>query len=87
MFLPTIPTVCRFFTSCTDVVAMKDAGDKDEGGFYRGCSLLAKTLHSRGAQVENHLNKGHHNIQYIKDNLESYFRFYSIIKKDNEVLH
>ena len=64
-----------------------DAGDKDEGGFYRGCSLLAEILKARGIQVENHLNKGHHNIQYIKDNLESYFRFYSILKNDNEVLH
>ena len=53
-----------------------DAGDMDEGGFHRGCSQLAETLKARGVQVEHHLNKGHHNIQYLKENLERYFRFY-----------
>ena len=54
-----------------------DAGDEDEGGFYRGCALLADTLKARGAQVENNLNRGHHTVQYIKDNLENYLVFYS----------
>ena len=54
-----------------------DAGDEDEGGFYHGCAQLAETLKSCGIQVENHLNKGHHTVQYIKDNLEKYLVFYS----------
>lgn len=55
-----------------------DAGDEDEGGFYHGCALLAETLKARGVQVDNHLNKGHHTVQYIKDNLEKYLTFYSL---------
>ena len=54
-----------------------DVGDEDEGAFYHGCAQLAETLKSRGIQVENHLNKGHHTVQYIKDNLEKYLVFYS----------
>lgn len=54
-----------------------DAGNEDEGGFHRGCAKLAEILSERGAKVENHLNKGHHTLQYIKENLESYLTFYS----------
>ncbi len=54
-----------------------DAGDEDEGGFYRGCVQLAETLKSKGIPVQNHLNKGHHTIQYIRNNLEAYLKFYS----------
>ena len=43
-----------------------DAGSEDEGGFYRGCAQLAERLAARGAQVQNHLNEGHHTIDYIK---------------------
>ena len=54
-----------------------DAGDEDEGGFYHGCAQLFETLKSRGVKVQNHLKKGHHTVQYIQNNLEDYFMFYS----------
>lgn len=54
-----------------------DAGDEDEGGFYHGCAQLFETLKSRGGKVQNHLKKGHHTVQYIQNNLEDYFMFYS----------
>ena len=54
-----------------------DAGNDDEGGFYRGCAQLAERLAARGAQVQNHLNEGHHTIDYIKAHLEEYLMFYA----------
>ena len=54
-----------------------DAGSEDEGGFYRGCAQLAERLAARGAQVQNHLNEGHHTIDYIKAHLEEYLMFYA----------
>jgi len=54
-----------------------DAGDKDEGRFYEGCSVLNKILHEKGISVQNHLFQGHHNVEYIKANIETYLKFYS----------
>lgn len=54
-----------------------DAGDEDEGGFHRGCAQLAEILKSKGIHVQNHLNKGHHTVQYVKEHLEKYLAFYS----------
>ena len=54
-----------------------DAGSEDEGAFYRGCAQLTETLVARGTKVENHLNKGHHSIDYIKAHLENYLMFYA----------
>jgi len=34
-------------------------------------------LAARGAQVQNHLNEGHHTIDYIKAHLEEYLMFYA----------
>ena len=54
-----------------------DAGDEDEGGFYHGCAQLFETLKSRGVKVQKQIKKGHHTVQYIQNNLEDYFMFYS----------
>lgn len=54
-----------------------DAGSEDEGGFYRGCAQLAERLAVRGVLVQNHLNEGHHTIDYIKAHLEEYLMFYA----------
>ena len=54
-----------------------DAGDEDEGGFHRGCARLAEILKNKGIHVQNHLNKGHHTVQYVKEHLEKYLEFYS----------
>ena len=53
-----------------------DAGDEDEGGFYNGYLRLYKTLNTRGIDVQNHIFKGHHNMEYIKSNIEKYIAFY-----------
>ena len=56
-----------------------DAGNKDEGGFYNGCLELYKILVSRNIAVQNHIFEGHHNIEYIKENLEKYLIFYAAV--------
>ncbi len=61
---------------CTDFKVYLDAGDKDEGGFYQGCSILDKILKERGIESQNHIFGGHHNLEYIKSNIEKYMRFY-----------
>ncbi len=53
-----------------------DAGDKDEGEFYNGCSILDKILKSRGIESQNYVFEGHHNVEYIKSNMEKYMMFY-----------
>lgn len=72
-------SIARQCSLPAEIAFYLDAGDEDEGGFYRGCALLAKTLKARGVQVENHLNKGHHSVQYIKENFEKYLLFYGIL--------
>lgn len=54
-----------------------DAGNKDEGEFYNGCLELHNILIDRNITVQNHIFEGHHNIEYIKSNLEKYLTFYA----------
>jgi enterochelin esterase-like enzyme len=60
----------------TDIQVYLDAGDKDEGRFYEGCSVLNKLLQEKGIPVQNHIFQGHHNVEYIKANIETYLEFY-----------
>ncbi len=60
----------------TDVQVFLDAGDRDEGGFYEGCSILHEILEAKGIDSQNHLFRGHHNVEYIKTNIEKYLKFY-----------
>lgn len=53
-----------------------DAGDKDEGEFYEGCSILHKVLKEKGIKSQNNIFPGHHNVEYIKSNIEKYLKFY-----------
>lgn len=53
-----------------------DAGDEDEGGFYNAVESLSGILKAHGIGVEHHIFPGHHNIQYIKDNIRKYLIFY-----------
>lgn len=53
-----------------------DAGDKDEGRFYEGCSILHKTLQEKGINVQNHIFSGNHSVGYIRSNIEKYLEFY-----------
>ena len=58
-----------------------DAGDKDEGEFYNGCSILDKILKSRGIESQNYVFEGHHNVEYIKSNME---KIYDVLWKLKE---
>lgn len=60
----------------SDIDVYLDAGDKDEGGFYEGCSILHKILQGKGIKSQNYVFTGHHSVQYIKYNIEKYLKFY-----------
>jgi len=53
-----------------------DAGDKDEGRFYEGCSALQKILQEKGIKSQNHIFQVNHSVEYIQSNLEKYLKFY-----------
>lgn len=53
-----------------------DAGNEYEGGFYNAVKSLSGKLKAHGIGVEHHIFLGHHNIQYIKDNIRTYLIFY-----------
>lgn len=59
-----------------DIQIYLDAGDKDEGQFYKGCSILNNILKEKGIPVQNHIYQGRHNVEYIRDNIEKYLKFY-----------
>ena len=61
----------------SDIKIYLDAGDKDEGEFYKGCSALHEILTEKGMNSQNYIFKGNHNIKYIKSNIEKYLRFYA----------
>lgn len=44
--------------------------------FYICCLRLYETLNTRGIDVQNHIFKGHHNMEYTKSNIEKYIAFY-----------
>jgi enterochelin esterase-like enzyme len=69
-------TIARNHKICSGIDVYLDAGDKDEGGFYEGCSLLLEILKERGINSQNHLFSGHHSVEYIKSNIEKYLKFY-----------
>ncbi len=54
-----------------------DAGDNDEGVFNISMNMFASHLINNDMKVEHHIYKGHHNLQYIKDNISKYLFFYN----------
>lgn len=60
----------------SDIKIFLDAGNKDEGKFYEGCLILYRILKEKRISSENNIFKGHHNIEYIKSNIEKYLKFY-----------
>lgn len=54
-----------------------DAGDKDEGGFDKTIKILNELLVNQGIKTECHISNGHHNLEYISENLEKYLIFYN----------
>ncbi len=69
-------------TAFDDLQVFLDDGKEDEGQFYRACEKLFQLLRQNGADVQNHLFEGHHSGDYIKSNMETYLRFYSLLKND-----
>lgn len=59
-----------------DIEVYLDAGDRDEGGFYEGCSILHNLLVNKGIHSQNHVFSGNHSTEYIQGNIEKYLRFY-----------
>lgn len=59
-----------------DMKVYLDAGNKDEGRFYEGCSVLYNILKKKEIDVQNHVFKGNHSAIYILNNIEKYLEFY-----------
>ena len=68
--------IARNSSISPDIDIYLDAGDKDEGCFYEGCSILYKILMEKGISSQNHLFSGNHSAEYIKSNIEKYLKFY-----------
>lgn len=60
----------------SDIDVYLDAGDKDEGKFYEGCSILHKILKEKGVNSQNYIFPGNHSAEYIQSNIEKYLLFY-----------
>ncbi|EDK34565.1 Predicted esterase [Clostridium kluyveri DSM 555] len=60
----------------SDIDVYLDAGDKDEGRFYEGCSILHKILREKGINSQNYIFSGNHSVEYIQSNIEKYLKFY-----------
>ena len=56
-----------------------DAGEKDEGRFYEGGSILHNMLKKKGVNTQNYLFPGHHNTEYVQSNVSKYLEFYGSI--------
>ncbi|MBP1614761.1 MAG: putative esterase [Bacteroidetes bacterium] len=63
-------------TISSDIDVYLDAGDKDEGRFYEGCSALHQILKEKGVSSQNYIFPGHHSVEYIESNIEKYLMFY-----------
>lgn len=60
----------------SDIDVYLDAGDKDEGKFYEGCSILHEILKEKGINSQNYIYPGNHSAEYIQSNIEKYLIFY-----------
>ena len=70
-------------TAFDDLQVFLDDGKEDEGQFYRACEKLFHLLRQNGANVQSHLFEGHHSGDYIRANMETYLRFYSLHTSSN----
>ena len=53
-----------------------DAGNSDEGGFNISVCELSKVFQKHDINFEYHIFDGHHNLDYLKRNIEKYLIFY-----------
>lgn len=71
-------TIAKHNDITSDLQVYLDAGDEDEGQFYKGCSILHDILQSKGVHAQNHVYEGHHNVAYIRNNMREYLTFYAL---------
>lgn len=69
-------TIVKNIKVAKDLRVYLDAGDQDEGEFYKGCKILYQALTEQGIMCQNHIYPGHHCGEYIQSNLERYLEFY-----------
>lgn len=69
-------TIAQHSTLVSDLQVYLDAGNEDEGAFYKGCFLLHSILEEKGINTQNHVFNGHHSVEYIQSNMDRYLRFY-----------
>lgn len=53
-----------------------DAGNKDEGHFFKGIEILHDILIKKGVNSEKYVFKGNHSVEYIVENIRKYLKFY-----------
>ena len=58
-----------------------DAGSCDEGGFDESVREISKVFQKHGINFESHIFEGHHNLEYIKQNIRNYLIFYGAVDK------
>lgn len=68
--------IARNNSISSDIDVYLDAGDRDEGKFYEGCSILHKILKEKGVNSQNYIFSGNHSAEYIQSNIEKYLKFY-----------
>ena len=76
MWLRNDPVSIAESLSFNGLKVFLDDGRDDEGQFYYACEKLFHILDLKGVDVQNHLFEGHHNVEYIVANLETYLRYY-----------
>ena len=78
MWLKNVPITIAKQTTFDDLKVFLDDGKEDEGQFYRTSEKLFQLLRQNGADAQNYLFEWHHSGDYIKSNMETYLRFYSL---------
>lgn len=68
--------LCKNNKISSDLSFYLDAGDRDEGEFYKSCAILHDLLKEKGIIVQNHVFPGNHSPAYVLSNIKKYFKFY-----------
>jgi len=61
----------------SDLSFYLDAGDRDEGEFYKSCAILHDILKEKGIVSQNYVFSGNHSAEYILSNIDKYLKFYA----------
>ena len=76
MWLKYDPISIAKRTTFRELCVFLDAGRNDEGKFYRACKKLFLILQQKGVNVQNHLFKGYHDMEYVTFHVKRYLSFY-----------